>query len=382
MFDLAALRLENFCMGNLARPHGAFGLTVALCAGVGCSGGASNSAATQLPLLTPPVRAATPPALGGTGVNKTLSDVAILRSRTEQQPATTVQRKLFALDSADLKSRFFAAGPTSIFRILEDVDGRIEEINRGSRHDAPCLTQEPVPYQLTPFGQRLTFYAQCFRSFAGVTTDGSFFQFGLKDGVAYLYAATGAEHVAARITPVGDTASDGGVFSSGKYSVDAWIGVGYNNATSCSPMAGFDRCSYGVIELHTDESRLGLELTVAGVGFGYCGAQLKSDGSHVFAIGSSDMGESCLTTSTLCVAASDVTTPEVCNPQLTKFSAPALGRLAVSGSSGLMGPSLYPGKADNQIVLNGSASDSLGFGPSVPSPGVGELSTGVPRETY
>ena len=366
-------------MGNLARAHGALGLTVALCAGVGCSDGASKAAGIELPLLTPPVRAATPPALGGTGPSKAQSDVSIPRSRAEERSATTVQRNLFALDTADLKSRFFSAGPTSIFRILGDVDGRIEEINRGSRDDAACLTQEPVPYTLTPFGQTLTFYAQCFRRFAGSTTDGSFFQFGLKDGVLYLYAATGAEHVAARITPLGDTASDGGLSSSGRYGVDAWIGVGYNNAASCGPMTGFDGCAYGVIELHTDESRRGLELTVAGVGFGYCGAQLKSDGSHVFAIGSSDIGDSCLTTSTLCVAASDLTTPEVCSPQLTMFSAPALGRLAVSGSKGSMGPSQYPGKTDNQIVLNGSASDSLDFGPSLPSPGVGALSAGAPE---
>jgi hypothetical protein len=138
-------------------------------------------------------------------------------------------------------------------------------------------------------------------------------------------------------------------------------------------MSGFDGCSYGAIELHSDESRAGLELTVAGVGFGYCGAQLKSDGAHVFAIGSLDMGESCLTTSTLCVTASDVTTPGVCSPELTMFTSPALGRTAVSGTTGTMGASQYPGKTDNTIILNGTPTDSLGFGPSAPSPGVSAL---------
>jgi hypothetical protein len=312
------------------------------------------------------VRAATPAGLGGTAPRAQL-----LRN------SAPISTKRFALDTTDLKSRFFTAGPTSIFKILGDVDARVEEINRASTSGAACLSQEAVPYTLTPFGQTLTFYAQCFRTFASSPTETSFLQFGLKDGVAYLYVATGVEHVAARITPVGDSVPDAGPLS-GKYQVDAYIGVGYNNATSCGTMSGFDSCSYGAIELHSDESRQGLELTVAGVGFGYCGAQLKSDGVHVFAIGSLDMGETCLTMSTLCVAASDITTPGVCSAELAMFTSRALGRTAVSGSNGAMGASQYPGKTDNTIVLNGTATDSLGFGPSAPSPGVGDLSAGKP----
>ena len=314
------------------------------------------------------MRAATPSAFGGTGARAALRGVS------------GVQSKRFALDSADLKSRFFSAGPTSIFKILGDVDALIEDINRSARkNEAACLTQEPVAYDLTPWGQTLTFYAQCYRSLVGSPASSSFFQFGQKDGFVYLYVATGAQHVAARIRPVGEVAPDGGIVP-GKYSVDAWIGVGYNNATSCGPMTGFDSCSYGVIELHSDESRLGLELSVAGIGFGYCGARLKSDGNHVFAIGSPDMGESCVVASTLCVAASDVTTPEVCDPQLSMFGTPALGRQAASGSNGALGPSQYPGKTDNQIVLNGTPTDSLGFGPSAPAPGAGELSAGPTKQ--
>jgi len=352
-------------MGNLGRAQNVLSLTVALTALAGCAQDASK-AALHFPLLTPPVRAATPAGLGGTAPRASL-----VRS------SASISGKRFALDTADIKSRFFTAGPTSIFKILGDVDARVEEINRASSSGASCLTQEPVPYTLTPFGQTLTFYAQCFSTFASSPTETSFSQFGVKDGIVYLYVAMGAEHVAARITPVGDRVPDAGPVS-GKFQVDAYIGVGYNNATSCGTMSGFDGCSYGVIELHSDESRLGLELTVAGVGFGYCGAQLKSDGVHVFAIGSLDMGESCLTMSTLCVAASDVTTPGICSAELAMFTSRALGRTAVSGSNGAMGASQYPGKTDNTITLNGTATDSLGFGPSAPSVGVGDLSTGKP----
>lgn len=352
-------------MGNSRRARRVLSLTVALTALAGCTDGARKSA-LHFPLLTPPVRAATPTGLGGTAPRA----AQVLRR-------ASISGKRFALDTADIKSRFFTAGPTSIFKILGDVDARVDEINRASSSGATCLTQEPVPYTLTPFGQTLTFYAQCFRTFESSPTETSFLQFGLKDGIVYLYFAMGAEHVAARITPVGDTVPDAGPVSS-KYRVDAYIGVGYNNATSCGPRSGFDSCSYGAIELHSDESRVGLELTVAGVGFGYCGAQLKSDGVHVFAIGSLDMGESCLTMSTLCVAASDLTTPGICSAELAMFTSRALGRTAVSGSNGAMGESQYPGKTDNTIVLNGTATDSLGFGPSAPSPGVGDLSAAKP----
>jgi hypothetical protein len=139
-------------------------------------------------------------------------------------------------------------------------------------------------------------------------------------------------------------------------------------------MSGFDGCSYGVMELHTEPVKRELVLSVAGIGFGYCGAQLKSDGMRVFGRGSLDMGMTCPATSDLCVLASDITTPSACSGDITDFGWPALGRKATMGTIQAFGASMYPGGADNQIELDGTATDSLDLGPSAPTEGVGTLS--------
>jgi hypothetical protein len=346
---------------------------------------AGKTAATRIPLVTPPVKAATPPSLGGTGV----------KPLALRQPSD-VARKLQALDSMDLKSRFFTAGPTSIFQILDTLDRHITEINNASAStDTPCLQQAPVAYTLTPFGESLTFHAQCFQGMSSPgASPASFFQFGQKDGTTYLYVSSGVQHVAARITPVVGTdpqadagadaaasgappaATDGGATST-RYRTDVWIGIGYNNATECGPKTDFAGCSYGAIVLHTDETRLALELTVAGLGFGYCGAQLKSDGTRVYARGSLDMGSTCLASSELCVAASDIATPADCTG-LSTLASPPLGRKATTAGIKVFGASLYPGGASNQIQLDGTSTDSLRFGPTAPTSGVGEFTFGPP----
>jgi hypothetical protein len=361
-------------MGIFAEKRSALCACLLVSSLLGC--GASTGAGANLPLITPPVRAATPAGL-------VVDNAKLTPGLTSQ---SGIGRKLSALGADDIKSRFFTMGPTSIFSILSEVDSRIAEVNKSTR-DESCLTQEPVPYQITPWGQTLTFYAQCAHSYVkDLDNSTQFFQFGQKDGITYLYIFNGAEHVAARLTPpnlatpgaidggiVSADSSDGGVTqlaAGSAYRVDAWIGVGYNNATSCGPKTGFDDCSYGVIELHTDSVRRGFQLSVAGVGFGYCGAQLASDGTTVFARGSIDMGTTCQPIDSLCVAASDISTPATCLGSLSSFSSPALGRQLTQGVN-MSGPSQYPGGTSNQIVLNGTRTDSLAFGPDLPTGGVG-----------
>ena len=269
------------------------------------------------------------------------------------------------LDPSDIRSRFFSSGPTDIFSILAEIDSRIGEINQRSRdQNAPCLSQPPVPYMLTPFGQPVPFYAQCV-SHVSVSTpsDRAFFQFGQKDGVTYLYETVGAEAIGARLTPTAD--------GLGHYAVEAWIGVGYSNS-SCGNGSGFDDCSYGVMALEADPGRMHFELTVAGIGFGYCGAQLKSDGMTIYAQGSPDMGATCAPSADVCVSASDVTTTAMCAS--TSFDLPTIGRAATSGPNGIWGASL---NGSNGIVLDGTVSDSLSFGPSTPTPGVPEFVTAM-----
>jgi hypothetical protein len=362
--------------GGLPAPVGPGNMDGAVQPGNGTAPNTPAGKGTAIPRVTPLVRAATPASLGG---------ASALRKKPHDG---SLQVKLHALDSVDLKSRFFTEGPTSIYRILADLDARVDELNmRSMGSTAPCLSQQPVRYDIHAFGQTIPFYAQCSLG----AEAGPLFQFGQKDGVIYLYVTGGVQHAAVRLTPATlastpdagatdagttDVASadasvaDGGT-ALNTYRVDAWMGLGYNNATSCGPMRGFDGCSYGVIELHTDASRRSVELSVAGVGFGYCGAQLRSDADRVFARGSIDMGETCLSTTELCVQASDVTTPAVCSPELRTFASPALGRKTTVGSQQSFGESQYPGAADNQITLDGSATDSLDLGPVTRSEGVG-----------
>ena len=187
----------------------------------------SNGTAASLPLVTPPVTAATP---------------AGLRSSTPGAKTPHAN-----LQSSDFKSRFFTMGPTSIFNILGSIDGRISGIDAMIATSPPsCLATTPVAYSIAPFGQTVTMYAQCYDKIGSAQPeDPGFLQFGQKDGVTYLYQAIGQGQVAAIVTPID---ADGG--SAGDYRVEAWISVGtLNLATNCGGHPAWDGCSYGVIHL-------------------------------------------------------------------------------------------------------------------------------------
>ena len=284
----------------------------------------------SLPLVTPPVRAAVPTGLAGSSKNA-------LRSLT--------------LDSSDMKSRFFTEGPTSIFRLLALIDGGITEINaRIASGEAACLAEPPVAYTLSPFGASIPFFAQCY-----TTSPNGFVQFGQMNGSTFFYSLAGAGPVAVQVTPIEAGAG---------YTVHAWMSIADGKTTGGS---------YGVMELLADSSTHSFELAVAGRGFGYCGAQLKSDGQNVYAIGSSDMGASCNEPATACVSASDVLVSGTCGLVVEKFALGALGRMASSGATGTLAASGYPGEPLNVILLDGSAADSVMFGPGAPVAGAREL---------
>ena len=314
----------------------------------------SAGGAAMLPLVTPPVRAATPPGL------------------QPAPPASKAQRP--NLSSSDFKSRFFAAGPTSIFNILGAIDDRISGINRMIETSPPtCLGEAPVAYAIAPFGQSVTMYVQCYDTVGSAQpADPGLLQFGRKDGITYLYQAIGQGEVAAIVTPV---VADGG--SAGDARVEAWISVGtLNAATSCGGHSNWDGCSYGVIHLWADSATQSFEMTVAGIGFGYCGAQLRSDGTNVYAAGSTDMGTTCNATDTLCVAASDVMTPGLCAASaVSAFTLPGLGRRSDAGTTQTWAASEYPAAAAGigNVLLNGTSADALYFGPTAPTMGAANL---------
>ena len=283
--------------------------------------------------------------------------------------ATTAdtERNPRALDPTDFKNRFFSAGPTYIFGILSSIDDRISGYNSSTSTSA-CLSQDPVQYTVTPFGQTVTMYAQCYQQIGGgFTGDPGLIQWGVKDSIFYLYSAIGAGWTAAIATPIGVT---------GQYSIQAWSSVGVGNGavgTTGACSTSWDSCSYGVIQISANPVTSNFEMSVAGMGFGYCGAQYNSDGVNIYGTGSTDMGATCNTTDTICVLASDASTAATCTGPEQSFSLPALGRLAESGvAQANWGASGYPGGGGNTITLNGTSGDDVHFGPIVPTVGVGQ----------
>lgn len=311
------------------------------------AGAGTSGSGADLPLLAPPVRAATPSGLRPS---------AARRLEHAIDPTGALDATLRA---ADIRDRFFSgSGPTDLMTLLGSIDQRQAEINGGSH--PPCLDQPAVDYAITPFGQTVTLAAQCFRSFGPSTPgDPGFLQFGERDGKVSLYVAAGAARLAALVTPIAGTTD---------HTVDAWYGVGYNNATACGTSGSFDGCSYAVTELHANPTTQQFEMSVAGIGVGFCGIQFGSDGMSLYGIGSSDMGATCNDRATFCVSAADLTTPGACGSPA--YTLPALGRHAGAGGHAF-GASQYPDEPN--ITLDGTPSDSLGFGPIAPTPGTGDF---------
>jgi hypothetical protein len=300
---------------------------------VGCASPAGTSA--NLPLITPLVRGATPAGLDGASARVTIHALDATLSPT------------------DIRDRFFSPGPTEVFQILQSVDDRIAEVNMASAGGAhACLGDPPVGYTMHVFGQDVPFAAQCFRTFTTPSAGPpAFMQFGSDGTATYLFVTGGAARLAARVE--GDA-------------VDVWYGVGYTNA-SCG---SFDGCSYGVTQIAATPSTHAFEMTVAGVGVGYCGVQLRSDGTLLFGEGSTDMGETCNTPATLCANAADLSPAGSCDAVST-WTLPSLGRDAGAGAH-VFGASQFPDAP--AIVLAGTATDSLGFGPGdAPTAGVGDF---------
>lgn len=313
------------------------------------SGCGTHTGNGTLPLLTPPVKAAAPAAFGGSA---------------SQSLARFNARNAFLMDGydaisiEDFEQRFFQSGPTNMYQILADIDSRIEVINNLSGN-FPCLTQAPVAYDITPYGQTVRMYGQCYQ----MVGDNGFIQWGVEGGVTYLYVQVGAGNLAAVLTPAGDS-----------HSVRAFATVGnageYNSNGTTE--ANWDSIgSYGVMELAADPSQGNLEMVAAGLGLGYCGIHIASDGANIYGEGSVDMGATCVSKDPICVEAADGTTAVsgACSVDSGDFAVDSIGRQ--SAKAGAYGASTYP--AVPNIVLDGTATDSLSFGPKTPTEGVSVL---------
>jgi hypothetical protein len=307
-----------------------------LMASIGC---AADGASVDLPLISPPVRSATP-----AGLQVTARKVAGFDA---------------TLQASDLRERFFSgSGPTDLMTILASIDQRLDEVNGAG--PSACLDQAPVSYTITPAGHGVELFAQCYRRFSGAPAgDPAFMQFGQRDGKTALYVAVGAARLAALVTPI-EGSTD--------HVVDAWYGVGYSNATSCGSTGTFDDCSYAITELHANPATKAFEMSVAGIGVGFCGVQFASDGTLLHGVGSTDMGATCNPAATLCASAADLASSDQCTS--TSYDLPALGRRAGAGAH-QFGASGYPDVPN--ITLDGTTTDSLYFAPLAPTTGVGDF---------
>lgn len=304
-----------------------------------------DTSSTALPLIAPPVRAATPAGLAA-------SASARLGAAEE------------SISAVEFRSRFFGPGPTNVFNLLDGIDERLAEINQGIEDAShACLDDAPTEYEIAPLGQAVALKANCYREFSVPSGTPAFMQFGQSDGLTSLFITGGAARLAARITPIAGTT---------EHEVEAWYGVGYTNATSegCDPVGSFDGCSYAVTQLRANPTTGAFEMSVAGIGVGFCGVQIRSDGVSIYGVGSADMGTTCREVGTLCVSADDLTAAGDC-ADLETFSLPALGRGASSGGVE-SGASTYPDEPN--VTLDGTDTDSLHFGPGdAPTAGVGSF---------
>ena len=145
-----------------------------------------SSSGTSMPYISPPVKAATPSSLKGTrrliGLG---SSFAMIK-----------QHRQLTLSPTGIQSRFFSGGPTDLFNILQGLDYRIQGINqRISSNFAGCLQNDPISYTITTWGTPQTFYVQCSEQFSGGS---GFDQFGISNGVFYIYTRGGDSIVAAK----------------------------------------------------------------------------------------------------------------------------------------------------------------------------------------
>eukprot|EP00808_Paulinella_micropora_P014431 g75724.t1 len=291
----------------------------------------------NLPLVRPPVQDSTPPGLQTTG-NRRLK-------RVVQQGDDLISQ---------VKSRFFTDdGPVNIFDILADVDSRIAGIN--SRNNLPCLVNAPLTLSLDDFTQttKVDFRVQCSDIWGSGGPPGGMMygRSNVGSGPWHIYVYGGAGPVAARVSNL----------TAAQEQVEIWLSVGYTNTPT------WDGMSYCVAQIVAVPDLNQLEMSAAGLGIGFCGAQFVSNGTFIKFTGSSDMGATCLAEETLCANATDLTQVNETNCDGLSFSLPALGRKSAASANAMMngqphGASAYPATAN--VRLDGTASDAIHFGPT------------------
>jgi hypothetical protein len=322
-------------------------------AGNNCENSGSTTTVIVLPYVTPPVASAAP-------------TVFVVSISTQSNPSkfATLSKRFRAqstgLNPQTVIDRFFnpTGGPSNLFGILKDVDGRVRGINgRLGNEFAACMASTPKAYNLTTWGLNTTFYAQCSETWSGPqgqTTTTGFDEWAIKGPNFYLFEGGGETHVAAILYNFNKTG--------GPDLVRVWYSVGCINRNG----------SHGVVEILARPKEGVFEMTAAGGGLGFCGAQIKSNNATMNITGSEDMG-TCGEIETVCVSAADISQTANCTGDVNVFQLRPLGRMnySITGVGCTHppcdnGPSKYPGDVKGNVYLTGTGLDDTFFGPAHP----------------
>jgi hypothetical protein len=253
--------------------------------------------------------------------------------------------------SSAIKERFFDPSPTSVMDILGAIDRRLGEIEtRAAESEKPCLSDTPTDVAMTIYGESVTAKIQCVDNL-GAT---GFIAFGKDGDDWWIIDSVGASKTVAKAT----------VLSDGKNQVEIWGAVGFTNESSFS---AWDNGSYGAYHVKANTSTNALEMAAGGIGFGFCGVSLRSDGTNLYVKGS--IGDSsCATTADHCVLAQDLTSSSACAGSIDTFTVGKLGRASVPSSAVVQASpasvtnwDASPWAGTSPVTLDGTSGDDVHF---------------------
>ena len=168
-----------------------------------------------------------------------------------------------------IKNRLFCKGPTEVLTLLDNLDGRLAEIeNRSGEGEVPCIKNAAVDAtsDLTfPGGVTFPHKLQCRDSSIGLG-------FGSDGGTWYVREAGGAA---------------GSVFSvSPENVVDGYLYLPTSDGTF--------NYSTGLLRIHANRANSTVEITGGGVGLGFCSFHFHSNASNIYVYANPDgVGSSC-----------------------------------------------------------------------------------------
>ncbi len=326
-------------------------VVAALFAGLGAGGvltpsssSASDNTATlnSLPPVKPPVQASAPRALDATKTKR--------------------RGHLLALNVSEIIDRFFnpAGGPANLYDLLDNVDGRIREVNTRWSLFASCINSTThVNVTLANWTGGVVLKASCadqwaslnnftgFIIFSRTATNDTHYVFDIYErGPETAIAARSSYHAVL----INETTREIANLTVDR--VELWYSVGLSSSNF----------SHGVVHLLAQPAEGVFEMAVAGSGLGFCGAHLRAEGSVLFSTGSLDNGVTCAATDTLCSSVNSTDTTSGLNCSGVTYALTPLGRGPFTDLSGtLLAGSAY---ANNTITLRANGTDDTLFGPS------------------